>query len=182
MKRISMLILVMLIGFAHVSLAQTSRKVNKQQTVMKKAVAKKKTGQRNDAGGETVVLTSTGTNRAYGAAPARRFSIADPTINVLNQRAGGNNVPVSGSGIIGMPKGAYGFANGKILLRNTTAPSSGTMYGSGAVGTGTTIIGVGTGENAIGVNGKNPYAGPWLWGSKLPNNNLPLGDSSGRKH
>jgi hypothetical protein len=124
-------------------------------------------GTQTKASDNTVSLTSTSANQAY-AGSARRFSIADPTINILNERANGSNIPVGSSGIVGMPKSTYGFANGKILLRNTTAASSGTSYGSGAVATGTTITGIGTAENVIGVNGKNPYAGPWLWGSRPP--------------
>lgn len=66
-----------------------------------------------------------------------------------------------------MPKRKYGFANGKLLLRNTTAPSSGTMYGSGAVGTGTAIMGVGTGEAALGVNGKKPLCRTLVMGKQI---------------
>jgi hypothetical protein len=162
-------------GLSITALAQTSVKKNsKQQTMKSKSTAgkgAKKATPRNKAG-ESVSFTATSSHAAYGRA-GRRFSIADPTINVLNQRANGSNVPVSSSGIVGMPKGTYGFANGKILLRPTTATSSGTVYGSGAVGTGTTIMGVGTGENTTGINGKNPYAGHSLWGTRLPVQQIP---------
>jgi hypothetical protein len=175
MKRIVFLVLVLCFGFSATSSAQSAdrKKVVRQQTVQRKSTETNKAGAtttQSQNNGE-VSLTSTTTNQAYGTADTasragRRFSIADPTINVLNQRASGSNVPISSSGIVGMPKGTYGFANGKILLRPTTATSSGTVYGSGAVGTGTTIMGVGTGENTPGINGKNPYAGPWLWGTR----------------
>lgn len=127
---------------------------------------------------DTVVLRSSTANQAYGS---RSFYIADPTIRMLNQKARGKNVQISSSGVVGVPNGTYGFADGKLLLRQTTAPSSGTLYGSGAVGTGTTLMGVGAGANTPGLNGKNPYAGPWFWGSKLPLRNLPASDSISRK-
>lgn len=101
--------------------------------------------------GDTASFISASANKAYAAANPG-LSIADPTINLLNERANGSNAAVSRSGIVGMPKSSYGFARGKLLLRSTTAPSSGTTYGSGAVATGTTIMGTGTGENTPGIN------------------------------
>ena len=114
-----------------------------------------------------VTLASTGSYSAF-AAPLSKLSIADPTVNLLNRKALGSDDRVGRSGIVGMPKGSYGFANGRILLRNTTATSSGTGYGSGAVGTGTSLQGIGASEAILGVNGKSPYAGPWLWGDRRP--------------
>lgn len=165
MKRIVFVILVVLMGAANVQ-AQTVKKGKKavqQKTVRQKAT----TPQAKNP--DTVTLRSSGAYQAYGAG---RFTIADPVVNIFRQRA--NDAPVSfnGKDIIGMPASTYGIANGRILLRNTTATTPGTNYGSGAVGTGTTLLGVGTSENAISVNGKSPYAGPWLWGGKLPNRNL----------
>jgi len=182
MKRVIFFTLLCWIGMATTALAQTGshRKVAKQHAVKTKshpqATAKKQT--QTEKAQDAVSLTSTSTNEAYSS---NRLAISDPTINVLNMRASGNNVPISSSGIVGMPKGTYGFARGKILLRSTTAPSSGTSYGSGAVGTGTTISGVGAGESVIGVNGKNPYAGSWLWGSRIASQQ-PLQSSTTRKH
>ena len=167
MKRIVIAILVVMIGTANMQ-AQKGEKGNKavQQKTAKQKVAKGRTSQ-----SDTVVLKSSSTYQAHGN-PTNRLTIADPVINIFNQRA--NNAPVSfnGKSIIGMPGSTYGIANGRILLRNTTATTGGTNYGSGAVGTGTTLLGVGASENAISVNGKSPYAGPWLWGSKLPSRNL----------
>lgn len=173
--------LVVTMGFVHTSSAQAGKKVRQQQTVKKKVAEKKVSRKASVSNKNTITLASASDNQAYGNAPVRRFSIADPIINLLNQRAAGTHVPFRSSGIIGMPKGMYGFANGKIFLRSTTATSSGTAYGSGAVGTGTTIGGLGTSENVIGVNGKNPYAGPGLWGSKLPNNPGSTKDSTRRQ-
>src|SRR5690349_20247723 len=39
----------------------------------------------------------------------RPFSIADPTILALNANANGGDMRISNSGIVGMPKRAYGF-------------------------------------------------------------------------
>lgn len=190
MKRSLLLALILCFGLAATSSAQTVQKKNavKQHALKKKSAAAKtdNVSASKEKKEEVVSLTSTSANQAYSGADTvatagRRFSIADPTINILNQRASGSNVPVSSSGIVGMPKGTYGFANGKILLRPTTATSSGTLYGSGAVGTGTTIMGVGTGENTLGVNGKNPYAGPWLWGTKTSGASATTSAGKGKK-
>jgi hypothetical protein len=172
MKRMFISFLVVTIGFTPLADAQSGKKVPKQPSA--KQAAAREAQKNKTATGDVVTLSSTNINAAYDTVSARRFSIADPVVNALKQQAAGNTPLVSPSGVVGMPKRAYGFSNGRILLRPTTAPSSGTMYGSGAVGTGTTIMGVGTGENAIGVNGKSPYAGPYLWGSRLPVRNLPV--------
>ena len=64
-----------------------------------------------------------------------------------------------------MPKRAYGFAKGHIVLRSSDATSTGANTGSGAVGTGTSPGGMGTMGRSLGVNGKNPYAGTGMWGT-----------------
>ena len=180
MKRIILLIVVSLLALVTVANAQTKQhsKSNKQYTTAKKRTDKKSNNKTNTKQ-NTISLNSVSVNQAYGTSSSR-FTIADPTINAFNMRATGNDVKISSSGIVGMPKVTYGLANGKILLRNTTATSSGTVYGSGAVGTGTTLIGIGTSEDAIGVNGKNPYAGPWLWGSRVPIYPVPI-NTAGKK-
>lgn len=179
MKRMIICFLVGMVGFAPLVDAQSGTKVRKQPSARETTV--RETPNKNAAVDDAVSLISISTNEAYDSTSARRFFIADPTINALKKQAAGNTRLVSPSGVVGMPKRAYGFSNGRILLRPTTAPSSGTMYGSGAVGTGTTILGVGAGENALGVNGKSPYAGPYLWGSQSPVRNLPLADTTRRR-
>lgn len=181
MKRVIFFILVAIVGYAFSAEAQTGKKPVTQKAVNQGTLVKKAYEENTAVTQDSVFLTSGSANQAYGPAFSQQYYIADPTIKALNQRAAGYDVFVGSSGIIGMPKRKYGFANGKLLLRNTTAPSSGTMYGSGAVGTGTAIMGVGTGEAALGVNGKNPYAGPWLWGSKLPVSSPVMGDSVNRR-
>lgn len=145
-------------GLTTITLAQskTVPKATIQQSLKKQSEAEVSTA--------TTSFVSTGVNQAF--AGGSNLYIADPTIRTLNQRAAGSKLSIGSSGIVGMPKRAYGFANGKILLRSTTAPSSGTVYGSGSVGTGTSISGLGTSENVPGVNGKSPYASSSLWGTK----------------
>lgn len=128
----------------------------------------------NKSSDNTTVLSSIGNYNAYGSAdaPSGHLRISDPTIRTLNERAFSRTTPeINGSGIIGMPKLAYGVANGHILFRSTDAPTSGTGTGSGSVGTGTNVGPVGTAGQAIGVNGKNPYAGTGIYG-------LPLNDEN----
>lgn len=164
MRRFIFLTAILCIGFIS-TFAQSQTSHDKQPVVKKKNVTESKPANLSRAKTvDTASFTSTSANKAYAATSG--LSIADPTINLLNQRANGSNAFVSRSGIVGMPKSSYGFARGKLFLRSTTALSSGTSYGSGAVATGTTIMGTGTGENTPGINGKNPYAGPSLWGSK----------------
>ena len=170
-------ILLVLVVFSILcSHAQTGSKPIKKKSVTQKPYAKT-TRHKETIQQESVSLNAVSNNQAHANPGVSPFTISDPTIRALNQRAAGYDVPVGPSGILGMPKRKYGLANGKLLLRSTTAPSSGTNYGSGAVGTGTSIMGVGTGEGAIGVNGKNPYAGPWLWGSRVPTGTPVLRDS-----
>ena len=66
--------------------------------------------------------------------------------------------------LLGLPKGTYGFGNGQLWLRQTDATSIGGVTGNSTVGTGSSS-GMSMGANATGVNGKNPYAGPTMWGS-----------------
>lgn len=66
-----------------------------------------------------------------------------------------------------MPKRAYGFANGHIILNTTGAVTSGTQTGSGAVGTGTSLATFGSIGAPMNVNGKSPYAGINMWGNAM---------------
>ena len=160
--------------------AEAQSKSSKKKSVTKDKV-EKKTNASSTKDTSAIVLNSTSSNSAYAASASNRLTIADPTINVMNMRASGADIKFRNSPIAGMPKSTYGIANGKILLRNTTATTSGTVFGSGAVGTGTSIIGTGTSEATIGVNGKSPYAGTWLWGDRRPVYNVPVRDSAKRQ-
>lgn len=127
-----------------------------------------------------VSLANSSANNARSSA-GTKLEIADPTVNFMNSRAMGAPLPANASPILGMPKATYGIANGRILLRSTTTATPGTAFGSGAVGTGTSILGAGAGEATIGANGKSPYAGPWLWGGKRPVYAETVGDSTRRQ-
>jgi hypothetical protein len=134
----------------------------------------------------TVTTTKVSTGSYAAKAPAANSSgigtltITDPTITALNAKANGNPVTISKSGIVGMPKRAYGFANGHLSLTTTGSTTSGTMTGSGAVGTGTSLGTFGSNGPAMGVNGKSPYAGISMWGNAR-NLYITHGDSSVRR-
>lgn len=116
-----------------------------------------------------ITLRSTGSYEAKGPLNMRRaahqFTISDPVLNALDARAKGAKIEINGSGIVGMPKSAYGFANGHLSLKTTGAVTSGTQTGSGAVATGTSLGTFGSLGPAMAVNGKSPYAGTIMWGN-----------------
>lgn len=182
MKRIIMgagLLLMLTIGAE----AQTKGKtgVKKQQAFRSKNVTNKTVVQKNLTNnynkpeGGTTVLNSTGTYKAYGGTnrEAAQLQISDPVVRTLNERAAAPaDASVPGSGIMGMPKLTYGIAHGHLLFRSTDAPTLGTSTGSGSVGTGTNVGPVGTAGNALGVNGKNPYAGPGIYGLPIRDDNF----------
>jgi hypothetical protein len=114
------------------------------------------------------------------AEPSSVETISDPTIRLLNARANGSDVKLSSSGIVGMPKRAYGFANGRIRLNGGGATTSGTQTGSGAVGTGSSLGTFGSMGPGMGLNGKNPHVGWSMWGDARGLYILP-GDSVNRK-
>lgn len=191
MKQVIVCISFLLIGALGAE-AQTKDKTGAKKGVATKStpVAKKAQGSKNlnnsnnSTPGSTIVLNSMGTYNAYSSsnAAAGRQRISDPTIRALNERAFSHTAPeIEGSGIIGMPKLAYGVANGRILFRSTDAPTSGTSTGSGSVGTGTNAGPVGTAGNTIGVNGKNPYAGPGIYGLPLTDENFTRASTEGAR-
>jgi hypothetical protein len=163
--------------------AQTKGKtgVKKHQASTNKSTVKKtqpKTNlniKNNPSLDTSTVLTSTGAYPAYRSteAEAGRLQIADPTIRTYNQRAFVNTqLDIPGSGIIGMPKLVYGINHGHIIFRSTDSPTIGTSTGSGSVGTGTNVGPIGTAGHAIGVNGKNPYAGTDIYGLPIRDANI----------
>ena len=161
--------------FIEISVAQTSQtNISKQKPSNEQLYSKRSKKHRHSAdratasSGNTPVYTaaSSSSNNAYITPGTYHYQIEDPTLRALNERANGENVRVSKSGIVGEPKRAYGFAKGHITFYTASAPSSGTMTGSGAVGTGTTPGALGTNTSAAGVNGKSPYAGNATWGTQ----------------
>lgn len=109
-------------------------------------------------------LTHTGTYAAKQEASV--YFIADPVTRALMEGTNGADIRRD-SEIAGVSKRAYGFANGFIMLRSSGAATSGTVTGSGCVGTGSTPGSAGMHGAGIGVNGKNPYAGVGIWGTAL---------------
>jgi hypothetical protein len=147
----------------------------KGKTTPQKNVTQQRTILQNTNQQDGVNLTDT---RSYPAKQGtnRPFSISDPVINAYNYRSNGGNIRLSGSGVLGSPRGTYGFANGQLLLRNTDATSFGGNSGNGSVGTGSSPAGPGTAGMVPWVNGKSVYAGPTIWGSgrglNLPDSTL----------
>lgn len=135
------------------------KKNNKPSAVQKTKLTKKPLSKK------AVSLVSIDSNAAK--ASAVNFRISDPVINAFKLRASGNDFYISGSGVPGVPKGAYGVANGKLSFYATGATSSGTSTGSGSVGTGTSPGAVGSLGPAMGVNGKSIYAGWGPYGTRV---------------
>ena len=140
----------------------------------KSSTAKKPDGnkviQKDDLSNATHTFSNTSAYPAkanYNWSYNSGLNIADPTIRAFNKRVYGVDTSVSNLGIMGVPKRAYGIDHGHIIFRSSSATSSGTMTGSGSVGTGSSAGSMGMGSQAIGVNGKSPYAGPGMWGTKV---------------
>ena len=129
----------------------------------KKEVGPQSTGTVSNNG-----TTTTLTNQGNYEARANRFQlpISDPVIRALNNRGVAKGAQMFGSSsLLAQPKGTYGYSNGRLWLRTTNSTSIGGVTGNSTVGTGSGNGAVGIGANAAGVNGKNPYAGPSMWGS-----------------
>ena len=105
------------------------------------------------------------------------YAVSDPILTTLAARANGANIRFNNSGIVGMPKRAYGFANGHISLKTSGSVTSGTETGSGAVATGTSLATFGSVGEPMNVNGKSPYAGINMWGNAM-NMRITSADSS----
>ena len=115
-----------------------------------------------DLNSGAVKRTSTGAYAARAAAPgvSGQSQIADPLVRALDARANGAPVRISGSGIVGMPRYSYGLANGRITFLPQGSRTTGSINGSGAVGTGTSPGVVSSAGPAMRLNGKNPYSDP----------------------
>ena len=142
--------------------------IQAQQKKKSPPVKKPVTALKKTIPNQTFRLNAVDSNLAKSPAfPASGLKIYDPTINVLSQRATGNNIRISGSGIVGVPRGSYGIADGKLTLYSTGATSSGTSTGSGAVGTGTSPGAIGTLGPAMGVSGRAPLSGWGPYGNRV---------------
>lgn len=108
------------------------------------------------------------------------FSIGDPTLLFLQDRANGMDNRYYKAPIVGERKHTYGFADGHVILSTSGTTSSGTITGSGAVGTGSSTGSLSSNTYLGGVNGKSPYAGPSSWGTAVTGQGINLNDSSVR--
>lgn len=150
-----------------------AKKTSTKSSVAKKPAKKKEASQTTT----TFTLTDTAGHSAKEA-PAtfnNQLFIADPTAKALDARAEGMPIRISGSGIVGMPRGSYGFKNGQFRLYPSGATTSGGITGNGSVGTGSFTGSIGTHSSVMGVNGKSPYAGSNMWGL---NGAVPPGNKS----
>lgn len=124
---------------------------------------------------KAVRLQSTSANEAKAPVAERSFSIADPVVNFYNGRVAGtirdNDVDRP---VIGMPRLRNGVAHGHLLFYNTTSPNMGGNTGSGSVGTGSSTGSIGTSGAASGVNGKNPFSGPGMYGNRVQGTGRPV--------
>lgn len=171
MKKVLLCVgLMLLVGGAIAQNAQ-KRSTTKKQSTNKNTILQKKARQKKDttATQSTITLSSTSNNRAFANGySANRFQITDPTLQALNAKAAGANIKFKGSPMIGVPKGTYGFANGKLTLYSNGSTSSGTINGNGSVGTGTSPGAIGGFGPGVGVNGKSPFVGPGAYGTRIP--------------
>ena len=154
-----------------------TKKAKTKQTVHSKTVStnkatEKKTNKSTVDSSNTITLTSTTgypakANTNVLSSLKNNYSVTDPILTTLDARAKGADIKFNNSGIVGMPKRAYGFANGHIVLGTSGAVTSGTQTGSGAVGTGTSLATFGSIGTSMNVNGKSPYAGINMWGNAM---------------
>jgi hypothetical protein len=165
---------VLLVGEAMSQDAQ-KESTNKRQTTRHTSPATKEAKQKQQSKIDTssassiITLSSTSNNKAFSNPSFNnRFQITDPTLRAMNANANGANIKFHGSPIIGVPKGTYGFADGKLTLYTTGATSTGTITGSGSVGTGTSPGAIGTLGPKLGANGKSPYTGQGPYGTRVP--------------
>lgn len=182
MKR--MILCTAILFLAMASKAQT-KQTSKTKTPSAKAKTqtKAKTNAKKTDNSNTTALTSVNAFQAKANTNSTQsnFIIGDPIVLALDARAAGADIKISKSGIVGMPKRAYGFANGRLFFGTTSSVTSGTQTGSGGVGTGTSLGTFGSISPVMGVNGKSPYAGSSMWGNAT---NLPIGrgDSAIRRN
>jgi hypothetical protein len=165
-------------------LAQTKENKRKQAAQPGAVLKNKDSGNMKANAGNTVTLTTTGeysakSNTSVLSSPQKTYTITDPLLTTLNKRANGADISFNKSGIVGMPKRAYGFANGHLVLKTTGAVTSGTQTGSGSVGTGTSQATFGSIGAPMNVNGKSSHAGINMWGNAM-NMTIMRRDSSGR--
>ncbi len=179
MKRMFMCVWILFFLSAIAQSQAKSNQTTKQTSKSTQSAIKKK------ASSNSSNVTTLNSSSAYPAKinlnaasiAENTYTVSDPIIRALDARANGADIKINKSGIVGMPKRAYGFANGHLVLKTTGAVTTGTQTGSGAVATGTSQGTFGSNGPAMEVNGKNPYAGTIMWGNVL-NMYLPRPETS----
>lgn len=165
---IAILFLFSLSAIAQTKSGKSKKQISHSSNVAGNKDTSKKPG--SIAGSSTLNTTASYAAKANNTRLSllkNNYTVTDPILTTLNARAGGANIQFNKSGIVGMPKRAYGFANGHVLLSTTGAVTSGTQTGSGAVGTGTSLATFGSIGAPMNVNGKSPYAGVNMWGNAM---------------
>lgn len=183
MKRIYLCIGVLILAVTSAQSQTQPKKARSKSSSVSKVVQSGKTQKAKANSPNAITMNSTGNYAAKAtlnsSSVSRNYVVSDPILRTLDARANGADIKINKSGIVGMPKRAYGFANGHILLSTTGATTSGTQTGSGSVGTGTSLGTFGSSGPAMNVNGKSPYAGINMWGNAM-NMNIIRIDSSVR--
>lgn len=173
MKLVFWLTAILLLTNSTAQAQAKAKKANSKQSLRSKTVAATKSvSNKVNNAPNRVTLATTASHTAKATTNTlsvlkNTYSISDPILTTLKARANDANIRFNKSGIVGMPKSAYGFANGHIVLRTTGAVTFGTQTGSGAVGTGTSLATFGSVGAPMNVNGKSPYAGINMWGNAM---------------
>lgn len=165
-----------ILSYITVLLLLTASQVHAQKKIIqsKKAVHSKtaSTNHASAAAPTTSMLNSVGNYPAKAnpnglSSLPNNYTVSDPILTTLSARANGANLRFNNSGIVGMPKRAYGFANGHIALKTSGSVTTGTETGSGGVATGTSLATFGSVGEPMNVNGKSPYSGINMWGNSM---------------
>ncbi len=167
MKRL-ILCASLFIGIVNMAEAQTKKAPAKAQASEKKTTTKQQPKKlENTTSHQAKAPAIPRSSLGWRNTPIQNnnLQIADPIVNTLNARANGAHTNIEFKDLMGVGRGTYGVANGRILLRPTGSTTSGGITGSGAVGTGSSPGAFGIHGIVSTVNGKNPYAGPGMWGT-----------------
>lgn len=180
MKKIILFSGILILSTITVHSQITKKKASKKAETAEASPVKTASNKKLIKASHPVALGSTNSYSAKSNAPSTplRLTISDPILRSLNRRADGADIKINKSGIVGMPRSAYGFANGHLTLSTSGSTTSGTQTGSGLVGTGTSLGTFGSAGPALQVNGKSPFAGVNMWGNAMNLNVIRLDSTS----
>lgn len=119
------------------------------------------TGEKQNPLHSELIILSSENDYLANSVPSSTLHRSMDTINLIRHQSYDLNSDFSTY----IPKNAYGFHKGRLLLHTTGATSSGTITGSGVVGTGSSLGNIGSTGSGIGLNGKTPQAGSGMWGN-----------------